>query len=172
MVTGMMRPNIFVIAQFNSSLTHSDSAERGELIALPPPSERNVKQVKDAFARWNSGVRDVDYDTIDAEVELYTPLGSTGGGPYRGHDGFRQWLRDIDEQFEEWELTVDEWRPLEDGRLLGLGSIHARGRGSGVELDQDIRRIEFTVHERDRQRAYFVDDRVVPRGQPAKAHAA
>ena len=105
---------------------------------MPLPSERNLEQVKDAFARWNSGARDVDYDTIDPEVELYTPLASTRGGPYRGHDGFRQWLEDIDEQFEEWELRVEEWRPLDDDRLLGLGTIHAKGRGSGLELDQEL----------------------------------
>ena len=105
---------------------------------MAPPSERNVEQIKDAFARWNSGVRDVDYDTIDPEVELYTPLGSTRGGPYLGHDGFRQWLKDIVEHFEVWELRVGEWRPLEDGRLLGLGTIHAKGRGSGLELDQEL----------------------------------
>ena len=105
---------------------------------MPAPSPRNVEQVKLAFARWNSGERDVDFDTIDPDVELHTPLSSTRGGPYRGHDGFRQWLADIDEQFEEWELEVDEWRPLDDGRLLGLGSIHAKGRGSGVELDQEL----------------------------------
>jgi ketosteroid isomerase-like protein len=105
---------------------------------VSPPSQRNVQQVKDAFARWNSGVRDVDLETIDPEVELHTPLGSTRGGPYRGHEGFRQWLRDIDEQFEEWRLEVNEWRPLDDGRLLSFGNIHAKGRGSGVELDQEL----------------------------------
>jgi ketosteroid isomerase-like protein len=94
--------------------------------------------MKDAFARWNTGDRTFDLDTVDPEVELHSPLTSTRGAPYRGHAGFSQWLRDIDEQFAEWELRVAEWKPLEDGRLLGLGEIHARGRESGVELDQDL----------------------------------
>ena len=101
-------------------------------------AERNLQQLKGAFDRWNAGDRDIDFDTIDPEVELYTPLSSTRGGPYRGHEGFRQWLSDIDDQFAEWELRVAEWRTLDDGRLLGLGEIHARGRESGVELDQEL----------------------------------
>ncbi len=48
---------------------------------MAEPSKRNIEQVTDAFARWNAGERDIGYDTIDPEVELYTPLGSTRGAP-------------------------------------------------------------------------------------------
>jgi ketosteroid isomerase-like protein len=101
-------------------------------------TERNHELIKQAFERWNDGDYEIDYDTLDSDVELHTPLSSTSGTPYRGHAGFRRWVDDINDQFETWELAVDEWRPLEDGRLLGLGSIHARGRGSGVQLDQEL----------------------------------
>jgi ketosteroid isomerase-like protein len=103
-----------------------------------PDTAENLELVKRAFERWNAGDRELDYDTIDPEVELHTPLGSTRGEPYRGHDGFRQWLSDIDDQFEVWELRPSEWRVLEGDRVLGLGEIHARGRGSGIELDQPL----------------------------------
>jgi ketosteroid isomerase-like protein len=102
------------------------------------PSPEIVEQLKQTFAGWNSGSREIDYETIDPEVELHTPLSSTQGGPYRGHDGFRDWIADIDEQFETWELRGEEWLPLEDDRLLVLGSIRAKGRGSGLELDQEL----------------------------------
>lgn len=58
--------------------------------------------------------------------------------PYRGHEGFRQWVQDIDDQFEVWELHVDEWKAVGGERVFATGQIHARGRGSGVELDQDL----------------------------------
>ena len=101
-------------------------------------ASEELEAVKEAFERWNSGDRTVDMETVDPDVELHTPLSSTRGGPYRGHDGLRQWLTDIDGQFEVWELQVDEWRELGGGRVLGLGAIHARGRGSGIELDQPL----------------------------------
>jgi len=50
----------------------------------------NLELVKQAFARWNAGDREVDFGTIDPEVELHTPLASTRGAPYRGHEGLRQ----------------------------------------------------------------------------------
>jgi ketosteroid isomerase-like protein len=103
-----------------------------------PETVQNLELVKRAFERWNSGDRELDYATIDPEVELRTPLGSTGGEPYRGHDGFRQWLSDIDDQFEVWELRPSAWRILDGDRVLGLGEIHAKGRGSGIELDQEL----------------------------------
>jgi ketosteroid isomerase-like protein len=101
-------------------------------------AENNLRLIQEAFERWNSGDRKVDLGTIDPEVELHTPLGSTRGAPYRGHEGFAQWIADIDDQFEDWEVKVREWRHLDDGRLLGLGEIHARGRGSGLELNQPL----------------------------------
>jgi hypothetical protein len=70
----------------------------------------NLELLKQAFERWNSGEQEVDFDTIDPEVTLHTPLASTRGVPYPGHDGFRQWLTDIDDQFETWELRVEEWK--------------------------------------------------------------
>ena len=101
-------------------------------------ADRNIERLKEAFERWNGGDRGIDFETIDPEIELHTPLSSTQGGPYRGHDGFRRWIVDIDEQFETWDLDAEEWLPLEDGRLLALGRIRAKGRGSGLELNQEL----------------------------------
>jgi uncharacterized protein len=101
-------------------------------------AEGDLEVLRRAFERWNAGDHSIDYDTIDPDVELYSPLASTRGGPYRGHDGYMQWLADIDEQFDRWELRVEEWIELGDDRVLGLGVIHARGRGSGAELDQPV----------------------------------
>jgi ketosteroid isomerase-like protein len=102
------------------------------------PSQETIERLKAVYERWNAGDHDVDLETIHPDVELHTPLSSTQGTPYRGHEGFRQWIVDIDEQFEVWELHATEWIALEDERLLALGEIHARGRGSGLELDQEL----------------------------------
>lgn len=109
-------------------------------------AEENLQLVKAAFERWSSGDRGIDYDTIHPEIEMYTPLASTRGVPNRGHEGFRQWVQDIDDQFESWELRVHEWKTVDAERVLGLGEIHARGRGSGVELDQVIAWL-FSIRE-------------------------
>jgi hypothetical protein len=51
---------------------------------------------------------------------------------YRGHDGFRQYVRDVAEFFEEYRFDASEYRDL-GARVLVLGRFSARGRASGVE---------------------------------------
>jgi ketosteroid isomerase-like protein len=65
------------------------------------------------------------------------PFADLRGGPYRGYDGARDWLRDIHEQFETWAYTIGEWHDL-GTRVLALGSVQLEGRGSGLALDQEV----------------------------------
>jgi hypothetical protein len=54
--------------------------------------------------------------------------------PYRGHAGLRASLADNKENFEVFEPEFRELRDLGD-RVLAVGTIHIRARGSGVETD-------------------------------------
>jgi uncharacterized protein len=98
----------------------------------------NVTLIRDAFARWNAGDRQPPLDLIDPDVEIRTAIGDAfKGEPFRGHEGAREWLAALDENFETWTLVVEEF--MESGEtIVALGHILARGRGSGVELDQDV----------------------------------
>jgi ketosteroid isomerase-like protein len=98
----------------------------------------NVTLIRDAFARWNAGDRQPPLDLIDPDVEIRTAIGDAfKGEPFRGHEGAREWLAALDENFETWTLVVEEF--MERGEtIVALGHILARGRGSGVELDQDV----------------------------------
>ena len=53
---------------------------------------------------------------------------------YRGHDGFRQGLRDIYEALGKTQIEYSEIRDL-GSRTLGIGRFRARGRESGAEID-------------------------------------
>jgi ketosteroid isomerase-like protein len=57
---------------------------------------------------------------------------------YHGYDGVRRWMAEIDDQFENWRVSIDQFRNASQGRLLALGAVHLRGRGSGVEFDQPM----------------------------------
>ena len=101
-------------------------------------SQENVQILRRAFERWNSGDMDLTPDLIDPACEVRSPLSSVSGEPYRGIPGYRRWIADIADHFEEWKVQADEIRTLSDGRLLVLGSVHLRGRGSGVAFDQPV----------------------------------
>jgi ketosteroid isomerase-like protein len=82
------------------------------------------------------GRRDVEFllAVSDPAVEWHTSVSIAKGGAYHGHDGVREYLRDIDETFELLEPTFD--RALDVGDLvLAVGRLHYRGKASGVETD-------------------------------------
>ena len=56
------------------------------------------------------------------------------GRVYRGPDGVRQWLGDLARDWEYFQPVYEEYRDLGD-RVLVLGRWRARGRVSGVELE-------------------------------------
>jgi len=56
------------------------------------------------------------------------------GDVYRGREGIETFLGEIDEIWDEFLPIPDEYRDLGD-RVLGLGRLKTRGRGSGVPVD-------------------------------------
>lgn len=89
--------------------------------------------VREIWGRWNSGDREVDDETFDPEIEIHSAL---TGQVYRGRDGVGRWMAEIDDQFETWDLRVDEITERDPTTVVARGAIRMRGRSSGVVLDQ------------------------------------
>jgi ketosteroid isomerase-like protein len=100
-------------------------------------SRESVESLLARIESWNAG-EEMDLEAVHPDVEIVSPLSSVQGEPYRGHDGIRQWRSDIDEQFTEWRIDMEEIRDLDGDRYLGLGRVHLCGRGSGVEFEQPL----------------------------------
>ena len=82
--------------------------------------------------------------TSHPEGELHSAIvGGAEGNVYRGHEGFRRWVAD---SFDSFEGVRNEWSEFRDlgNRVLALGHVRARGRGSGMELDSAMGWV-FTV---------------------------
>jgi ketosteroid isomerase-like protein len=56
---------------------------------------------------------------------------------FRGHDGVREMLRDLNEAFDEIHIEISEIRDLGDG-LVAIGRTHVRGKASGAETETPI----------------------------------
>ena len=97
--------------------------------------ESREELIRRFFDRWNAGEREVDTQLVHHDVVLHSGMTNA---TYHGHDGVRRWIAEIDDQFEEWHSSIDEVRAAADDRLLALGTIHLRGRASGVEFDQPM----------------------------------
>jgi ketosteroid isomerase-like protein len=96
-------------------------------------SQTNVEVVRAIFERWDAGDHSVPTENLDPAVEFETPLSSVSGEPYRGHAGIERWLRDIDEQFAEWQFRIDNLREVGNA-VLAIGAVLGRGRASGIPL--------------------------------------
>ena len=48
------------------------------------------------------------------------------GNPVRGREGVRRYLREIDEQFDEWTMAIDDWRDAGDC-VAALGHVRLHG---------------------------------------------
>ena len=95
---------------------------------------RREQIVRDAFASWNSGSLDVTRFT-HPEGKVHSGLTNE---TYEGRPGLERWMREIDDQFDRWELRVEEFHDLAPDGLVAIGSISMRGRASGVELEQPL----------------------------------
>ena len=95
--------------------------------------EREEKIIREVFRRWNDGEWTIDPGLIHPDVELHSALTNS---VWRGQAGVQAWIDEISEQFDTWTLGLDGLRRVAPGHWLGLGEIHARGKSSGLDIDQ------------------------------------
>ena len=91
-----------------------------------------ARQVMDALSR-----RDLEslIDFADPEIEWHSFFAELGeGGVYRGYDGTRRYMGDLNEAWEIVRADVDDGVATGDVALL-VGRIHYRGKGSGAETE-------------------------------------
>ena len=96
-------------------------------------SQENV----DAFRRNADAISRGDGEAILVTIHpeaVIEPLRAATEGAYVGHEGARRFFVDTVETFEVFQLAYTDVRDLGD-RVLGIGSIRVRGKGSGVEAD-------------------------------------
>ncbi|HEY8002509.1 MAG TPA: nuclear transport factor 2 family protein [Solirubrobacterales bacterium] len=90
--------------------------------------------IREVWRRWNEGEREFDAEVIDPEIHIHSAL---TGQEFQGEAGLIKWIGEIEEQFDQWSLSIDEINRSGD-RFVVRGSVRARGRHSGVDLDQAI----------------------------------
>ena len=87
------------------------------LDALAQRDAERLIDLSDPDVRWHSFFAEVAFGA---------------GGGYRGHDGIRQYVSDLNDAWEIVRADVDDGVGVGDIALL-VGRIHYRGKASGVE---------------------------------------
>jgi hypothetical protein len=87
------------------------------------------------IGHWNAGDRDPVLlgKYLDPAVRLESPLASVSGSAYEGHSGIVRWMHDLDDQFSEWTVGVNEIRQARR-EVIAITTVSARGRTSAAPL--------------------------------------
>jgi hypothetical protein len=90
------------------------------------------------FLRGVDAINRLDVTAVLESVDertVFEPLRSQTEGAFLGVEGMRSFLADTAETFELFKASYTDVRDLGGGRLIAIGTIRMRGRGSGVESD-------------------------------------
>lgn len=86
------------------------------------------------FQRWNRGVAELPRDEAHPEIEVHSRTAQLRGRPYRGYREVEEWIREMLDTFDEWTLHADEFEDVRPDRLLVVGRVRYRPRGSAMTM--------------------------------------
>jgi ketosteroid isomerase-like protein len=101
-------------------------------------SQENWERTRRAFGAFNRRDLDAFLSLTDPEVELTTRYMELEGDPhYRGHNGVRQWWRDLLAIFPDFSIEVLELHDLGGSRIAAL-RVRGHGLDSGVPFEETV----------------------------------
>lgn len=93
------------------------------------------RRIADALSR-----RDVA--TLEAlswpEVEYSSRFAAVEGRTYRGHCGWSRYVADVDEAWDDFKITIEEFGPQVADKLVATVRVTALARASRVRIDQRV----------------------------------
>ena len=119
-------------------------------------SSANVDLVRSIYAAWERG----DFSSVEwAHPEIEFVLADLGpdGGSWKGLSAMAEAWRTYLGAWQEYRTEVDEYRELDDERVLVLVNYRGRGRTSGLELGRLRARQAQVLHVRDGKVTRFVN---------------
>jgi hypothetical protein len=108
----------------------------------------NLDLVRSIFADWESG----DFSRIDwadPDIEFAWPEGLDAGPGGRGRQALAEDWRTTMAAWDNLSVTAEEYRELDDERIIVLNHVRARGKTSGVLIDEGLTKgaVLFALHQ-------------------------
>ena len=97
-------------------------------------SQENVETVRQGFAAFNDRAVEDVVGLCEPDCEWFPFRAQLEGMVYRGHAGVRQFVRDMDEDWEVFRIDPAEFHDRGE-RVAVIGHVTALGRGSGVDVE-------------------------------------
>ena len=120
-------------------------------------SQENVEAFRRGLDAGNRGDVEGLLEVLDPEIVWRSALHAQLEGEatdFRGHEGVREMLRDLNEGFDEIQIEISEFEDLGD-RVLAIGRTHVHGGASGAHLQMPMAFVaEFKDGRATSMRAY------------------
>jgi ketosteroid isomerase-like protein len=118
-------------------------------------SQENVEIVKRLFAAFNERDPDAFAAITTPDFEWTTSMTAVEGEVFRGREGIETYFERMREAWEEFRSIGSEYRDLGE-RVLFIGRVQGRGRGSGVPVDTALGILfDFRGAQISRQRSFL-----------------
>ena len=121
-----------------TGLSSSIGVERPPYYGNPAGVTREVEVVRAIYAAFARRDIDAALAHLHPDCELYlegTARAAGRAGPYRGHEGMREYLADVARLWEELTLHADDFRAV-PGSVIVLG--HVTGRRDGERFHRTV----------------------------------
>ncbi len=121
-------------------------------------SDTRLDVARRGYAAWTAG-------DIDGMLELATPdfefvpaiAATVEGGSVKGHNEFRRFMTDLNETWETFRISAEDFREIGD-RVMSIGRLTAKGRGSELELDQPFYTVLWFQGDRIARMQSFLEE--------------
>ena len=100
-------------------------------------SQQDLETVRRAYDAFNRRDLDALLDAFHPDAEWHPLLAELGGGTYRGHDGVRTIIEEVDDSWDDFRTEAE--RVVDAGdHIFVFAHTSARGKVSGIEADLDV----------------------------------
>jgi ketosteroid isomerase-like protein len=118
-------------------------------------SQENVEIVKRLMDAFNERDLDTFVEITTPDFEWTTSMTAVEGEIFRGREGIETYFGRMRDAWDEFRALASEFRDLGD-RVLWLGRLEGRGRGSGVPVTAPLDILfDFRDHEISRIRSFL-----------------
>jgi SnoaL-like protein len=133
----------------SSGALHALGLEGDTLEATGLRAPSNIDLLRSICAGWERG----DFSSAEwahPEIEFVIADGAVAGS-WTGLAGLAEGFREIISPMEQYRIVIDDYRELEDGRVLALCHQYGRGKMSGLELEEIQAKAAVVFAIRDRR---------------------
>jgi ketosteroid isomerase-like protein len=120
-------------------------------------TDPRVELIRLGIAAYNAGDVDAVVALLDEDVEIYSPPDFLNAGRFHGHEGFLRWNEAWNEAWESFAIQIEAIEPVGEDHIVAAVRQRARGRGSGIEIDQHVAYLWEVRHERCVYQALYPD---------------